>query len=466
MKTYKDDILAIMQAIAEKELDNEASSLQSATYNDQKLLISSLFNSGKEYNTGTIMLRLVVIDSLYSTNAAYSYFSFEEMADKIYNLLGKSEERARQYFYSIACGEKDVYNLFQEPFGIQKNLSEGNKQMSLLSKYAYYTLYNNSTESRKKYPLGFPIYDSLALEAYPTVCKMLNIEQLIGITDNIEGYVQALNEVRSVLFAGNELFVGRYQQFDILDAYLWRMGKFNGGNLSLLLSRDEYVRFVNNLHLNAKQMENNSLKYREDYSTYKTRIINELSVKYGYHCPEPFDFNKTVVCMYTQEDCNPFNGLDNEPYLYQLLEHWRRFNIAKTIPAKQIRYQKKSDIQNTDQKQIVATLSNDAMTVGSFTSSFKKKFGSVLRIYNGRSKAEDNLNLREVGLNSNLPETFDASLTVGEFIAQMKEIGLKVKVYTCDEWVAVLDNLTLKVSGKIKKKATKADMECMIFDNM
>ena len=106
------------------------------------------------------------------------------------------------------------------------------------------------------------------------------------------------------------------------------------------------------------------------------------------------------------------------------------------------------------------------MTVGSFTSSFKKKFGSVLCIYNGRSKAEDNLNLREVGLNSNLPDTFDASLTVGEFIAQMKEIGLKVKVYTCDEWVAVLDNLTLKVSGKIKKKATKADMECMIFDNM
>ena len=79
----KAQILAVMRAIAEMELDKEAPSLQQATYNDQKLLISELFKSSKEYNTGTIMLRLVVIDSLYSTNAAYSYFSFEEMADKI-----------------------------------------------------------------------------------------------------------------------------------------------------------------------------------------------------------------------------------------------------------------------------------------------------------------------------------------------------------------------------------------------
>ena len=206
MATYKADILSIMHAIAENELDKEAPTLQQATYNDQKLLISELFNSNKGYNTGIIMLRLVVIDSLYSTNGAYSYFSFEEMADKIYNLLGKTEEGARQYFYEIACRKKgDEVNLFQAPFGIQKNLSEGNKQMSLLSKYAYYTLYSNK-ESRKKYPLGFPLYDSLAIESYPTVCKMLGISQLTGIDNNIKGYVQALDEVRRMLFEGSNLF--------------------------------------------------------------------------------------------------------------------------------------------------------------------------------------------------------------------------------------------------------------------
>ena len=96
MDTSKEQILAIMRLIAEKELDREASSLQTATYNDQKLLISQLFNSDKGYNTGIIMLRLVVIDSLYSTNAAYSYFSFEEMADKIYNLRDKTHLKEKQ----------------------------------------------------------------------------------------------------------------------------------------------------------------------------------------------------------------------------------------------------------------------------------------------------------------------------------------------------------------------------------
>lgn len=320
MATYKADILSIMHAIAEDELDKEAPTLQQATYNDQKLLISELFNSNKGYNTGIIMLRLVVIDSLYSTNAAYSYFSFEEMADKIYNLLGKTEEGARQYFYEIACRkEGDEKKLFQEPFGFQKNLSEGNKQMSLLSKYAYYTLYSNK-ECREKYPLGFPIYDSLALESYPTVCKMLGLKRRTSLWDDIEAYVKALDEVRTMLFDGKELFNGKYQQFDILDAYLWRMGKFNGGNLSLLLGREDYVKFVNNLHLNALPIPGGKGKYKEEYSAYKKRICGS---KYK------FDFNETVVDLYTQEKCQPFKGLEEEGYLNQLLEHWRVFNSIK-----------------------------------------------------------------------------------------------------------------------------------------
>ena len=319
MTNYKGDIIGIMHAIAENELDKEASSLQTATYNDQKLLISTLFNSDNGYNTGIIMLRLVVIDSLYSTNAAYSYFSFEEMAEHIFAL--GSEDDARNCFYGIACGKKDTGKLFQESFGIQKNLSEGNKQMSLLSKYAYYTLYSNK-EQRKKYPLGFPIYDSLALESYPTICKMLGIKRRTGLLDDIEAYVKALDEVRSLLFEGEYLFYDKYQQFDILDAYLWRMGKFNGGNLSLLLSRDDYVKFVKNLQMNALPVKDEKDKYKEEYSVYKKRISGNK---------DKFDFNETIVEMYTQKRCKPFRGLEEEMYLNQLLEHWRIFNQVKKV---------------------------------------------------------------------------------------------------------------------------------------
>ena len=109
-----------------------------------------------------------------------------------------------------------------------------------------------------------------------------------------------------------------------------------------------------------------------------------------------------------------------------------------------------------------ASSADGKMTVAQLAAEFKAQFGSVLRIYNGRSKADDSLSLQEVGLTGNLALSFDDNQKVGDFIAQMAQVGLKVKVYTCDEWVAVLDGLTLEASGKVKKNAVKADMESMI----
>lgn len=101
-------------------------------------------------------------------------------------------------------------------------------------------------------------------------------------------------------------------------------------------------------------------------------------------------------------------------------------------------------------------------TVGALTEAFKKQFGAVLRIYNGRSKADDSISLQDVGLTQEISTSFDGKQKVGDFIAQMANVGLKVKVYTSDEWVAVLDSLSLEQAGKVKKNATKADMEKML----
>lgn len=328
MKNSKELIINVMRAIISEELSREVVPLKSATYKDQKVLISALFDSSRGYNSGIIMLRLVVIDSLYSTNASYSYFSFEEMAEKIYNL--GSEEDAQRYFYQIAKGDEDKYNLFKEAYGIQKNLSEGSKQMSLLSKYAYYALYN-----QKQYPLGFPIYDSLALDAYPTVCKMLGIEQHTEIANDICNYVAALDNVRTILFGNNDLFQGQYQQFDILDAYLWRMGKFSGGNLSLLLGREDYVTFIKNLGLNANPIVGRENAFYEKDSDYKSRMM-----KKGTNSETEFDFNKTIVKLYIDSSCQPFIGMkdpNTQVYMEKLLEHWRIFNNAKKLPARFIK---------------------------------------------------------------------------------------------------------------------------------
>ena len=328
MNNSKELIINVMRAIILEELSREVVPLKSATYKDQKVLISALFDSSRGYNSGIIMLRLVVIDSLYSTNASYSYFSFEEMAEKIYNL--GSEEDAQRYFYQIAKGDEDKYNLFKEAYGIQKNLSEGSKQMSLLSKYAYYALYN-----QKQYPLGFPIYDSLALDAYPTVCKMLGIEQHTEIANDICNYVAALDNVRTILFGNDDLFQGQYQQFDILDAYLWRMGKFSGGNLSLLLGREDYVTFIKKLGLNANPIVGRENAFYEKDSEYKSRMM-----KKGTNSETEFDFNKTIVKLYTDSSSQPFIGMkdpNTQAYMEKLLEHWRIFNNAKKLPARFIK---------------------------------------------------------------------------------------------------------------------------------
>ena len=313
----KKQITSILQAIAEQELRQGASSLQQATYNDQRALISAIF-VGKEYTMGTIMLRLVVIDSLYSTNAAYSYFSFEEMAEKILSL--GSENDAQNYFYTVVTTGKDSKKLFSEPYGIRKNLSDGSMQMSLLSKYAFYCL----REDPKNYPLGFPIYDRLAKDAYPTVCKMLGIAKKHSLpaleTPTINEYIECIGQLRESLFGNNcELFYG-YQQYDILDAYLWRMGKFEDGNLSLLLGWKDYECFVKNLCLEARA--------KEDDTAYRTRMAKHYAGTAAVSKDGKFDINKAIMIALEKEK-SPFKGTSNEKYLNILVSHWKEFHQAK-----------------------------------------------------------------------------------------------------------------------------------------
>ena len=306
-----------MQTVVEKELLKGASSLQQATYNDQRTLIKSFF-SGKEYGTGVVMARLVIIDSLYSTNAAYSYFSFEEMAEKICAI--GNEQAAQDYFCSVATTGEDPRKLFREPYGIRKNLADGSMQMSLLSKYAYYSLLQDT----RRYPLGFPIYDRLAKESYPTVCKMLGLKKAHSLpaldTPEIGDYIECIGQLRKALFGDSiELFCG-YQQYDILDAYLWRMGKFEDGNLSLLLGRTDYIQFVKNLGLEAKANEDDT-KYRE-------RMVVKYAGTPAVDSKGKFDFNRAVVCNLLKNK-SPFKGIGSEAYLNALLQHWMQFHQVK-----------------------------------------------------------------------------------------------------------------------------------------
>ena len=101
-------------------------------------------------------------------------------------------------------------------------------------------------------------------------------------------------------------------------------------------------------------------------------------------------------------------------------------------------------------------------TVAQLKEAFNGLFGSVLRIYVGNKQAEESSTLVSLGVKTG---EIDAApnLTVGDFINACQEgNALKCKVYTKDEWVAVLPDIVLGQTGNIPKGATKAKMEPFI----
>lgn len=287
------DIISLLdKGIFEEEVHskNEA---EAFAYKVQKRLINSLFSkydSGKDL-ASTIIIRLTVIDSLYATNAGYSYFSIEEMAEKMLDF--STEKDLANYFYSIALGADDSKKIFSESYGIKKNLNEGSKQISLLSKYAYYLLLQDS----EAYKLGFPIYDSLAMKTYPKLCSLLGIKAKSNtvISSNICDYIAGLEELRSLIFSANKNY--NLQDFDLLDAYLWRIGKMEEGNFSLLLDRKNYTQFIKNLDLEGSK-----------YSS--------------------IDFNKAVYERSTYIGIDAIKGI-NDNVLSSLYEHWLEFYVNR-----------------------------------------------------------------------------------------------------------------------------------------
>ncbi len=222
-------------------------------YDKNRDLIKSLFDPAIPYNVDVVYKRLVVIDALYSTNMNQRYYGIEDMANTIY-ALSPSDAGLRALVCNFrntlfSGGFPAVYlhpiaTTFNMSYGIHKNLAPAGSAMSLLSKYFYYLLLTDPSEI-----IGFPIYDSLASYMYPIVCKYVYASgtprKIVSVKtiDHLCDYFLALDQLR--ISIGISYIGGRsLQEFDLLDAYLWRMGKFNGNNFSLLLDKTGYTTLI------------------------------------------------------------------------------------------------------------------------------------------------------------------------------------------------------------------------------
>ena len=342
----------------------------SSGYNLQRKILTNLFRntSNGNYTKEAIMLRLTALDSSYSTNASKSYYAFEEIAEEIWNIPGKGnrEDNANHFFIEVATGVQTtsnnvhVDNWFNKQFGIQKNGKTGHRKTSLLSKYAYYCLLLDKKSD------GFPIYDSLAVASFPFACMILcqnsaqDLKKLVNQFSSestyipVSQYINAMKTLCNGLGLTNSTF-SNFQKFDILDAYLWRMGKLSYGNLSLLLDKQEYEGVLTALALKEDpDLDKKISDYYGRIAANNNGVLNETIVTYnkkkklfvtnGYPticdnkaCKEKIvetkngrysgNINALVLFSLIEKALNNPNIFANQPYLDGLYQHWRQYYI-------------------------------------------------------------------------------------------------------------------------------------------
>lgn len=219
-------------------------------FSSDKMAIERIFKMTDSGNFADILLRLTVIDSMYSTQMNRRYYALQELAEKIHIIEHTKGLKRTCAEFLAQCNHRDAhlfdgkangtsFNLFAERYGIGKDASEKGVAVSLVSKYAYFET-----------GYGFPIYDSIACEMFPRLwnyCKWAKGEMpKLTLKD---GNQQMIGDATIVAFTKgiDELIarLGGNISYDHLDRLLWFVGKIYRGNLSLVLDREGYEWSVN-----------------------------------------------------------------------------------------------------------------------------------------------------------------------------------------------------------------------------
>ena len=216
-------------------------------FSSDKEAIQHILGMTKGRTKSEILLRLTVIDSMYSTQMNRRYYGLQELAEKLDCLNQKQalpelfSEFVKQRDITLFNGEigKEKFNLWAEKYGIGKVAEDKGVAVSLISKYAYFeTGYE------------FPIFDSIACEMYPRIWKYCGWKDKVPVLKVNDPTQQMLGDKTILKFitAIDELInrLGGDISYDHLDRLLWFTGKIYRGNLSLVLERKDYEWCVRN----------------------------------------------------------------------------------------------------------------------------------------------------------------------------------------------------------------------------
>ena len=158
--------------------------------------------------------------SLFGPDAAFQAKLQMLLSSKSISMFAYSKSKMRFYKDGISSGNT---NLFDEGYGLEKATPSNKRAISLISKYANFLLHGD-----------FPIYDSIVRKMYPIFWIALHIKgKMPKLNTSITDYIVAIDSMRSAI--GNGI------TYDELDIILWHVGKIKEGNLSLVLSMEDYI---------------------------------------------------------------------------------------------------------------------------------------------------------------------------------------------------------------------------------
>ncbi len=207
------------------------------SYSKDKNVIIKIFNTTDGNSYDDILARLTLIDSMYSTQMNRRYYALEEIAEKLYD-IGK-QIGLKDFFKKMASNPDSItdYSLFDLNYGIDKKGRKKGSAISLISKYAYF-------ETNFK----FPIYDSIACEMIPLIWKLCEwgkfqeiIKYKVGSL-KVDGKATIISFIQTINLMIEKL--GGNISYDHLDRLLWFVGKIRRGNLSLVLTRQQYIECI------------------------------------------------------------------------------------------------------------------------------------------------------------------------------------------------------------------------------
>lgn len=255
----RNKIREILQKIKQKDVQgNSGFALNRDT-------ISHIFETPAQ-NAQDIQVRLTLIDSMYSTQMNRRYYALEELAEVLWELNGDKPKHLEELFEQFAQeknaslfdypnSKQKIYNLWSREYGIGKDGQSKGMAISLISKYAYF-----STGYK------FPIYDSIAREMILLLCPGTHVPSKTESLKNGSGKSYGEYIIEWFLENISALCETYDTDFDHLDRLLWFVGKILRGNLSLVLTRQQYNNLLALKRKGAEESKKSKKSKKSDIS--------------------------------------------------------------------------------------------------------------------------------------------------------------------------------------------------------